>query len=226
MEEFIRGLAQLLMIYTIVAFVILIFLIIVIAQLFKKAGKPGWIAVIPIYNLYTLFEIIWKNTWIGLILTLILTIAPFNIINEDLGAFIGLLIYIISMDKLSKSFGKNTGFSIGLIFLPVIYLSILAFGSSKYIYNIDEPENMPPQNNISNQTFNNQINNYNNQQQPYSNMPKNQNINMPTQTINSVNTTSPRTTFNNPSTSICTNCGTQLSANTVYCPNCGTPKSN
>ena len=70
------------------------------------------------------------------------------------------------------------------------------------------------------------MNNYNNQQQSNSNMSNNQNMNVSTQPINNVNKPFPRTTFNNPSTSFCTNCGTQLSQDTVYCPNCGTPKSN
>jgi len=37
------------------------------------------------------------------------------------------------INLLSKSFGKDVGFTIGLILLPVIFYPILAFGDAKYI---------------------------------------------------------------------------------------------
>ncbi len=38
---------------------------------------------------------------------------------------------IVSLD-LAKSFGRGTGFAIGLIFLPFIFAPILGFGSDTY----------------------------------------------------------------------------------------------
>ena len=32
-------------------------------KLFEKAGKPGWAAIIPIYNIIVIFEIIGKPMW-------------------------------------------------------------------------------------------------------------------------------------------------------------------
>jgi hypothetical protein len=38
---------------------------------------------------------------------------------------------IIALD-FAKVFGKGSGFGIGLIFLPIIFYPILAFGDAKY----------------------------------------------------------------------------------------------
>ena len=42
---------------------------------------------------------------------------------------------------LSKSFGKDVGFTLGLIFLPFIFYPILGFGSAQYILNSKEDLN-------------------------------------------------------------------------------------
>ena len=39
---------------------------------------------------------------------------------------------IAQMVMLAKVFGKGAGFTVGLIFLPLIFLGILAFDSSEY----------------------------------------------------------------------------------------------
>ena len=87
-------------------------------KIFTKAGKPGWHAIIPFLNMYDLFEICWGKG----ILFLLMLIPGVN-----------LVISIILSVKEAKSFGKGTGFAIGLIFLPFIFLLILAFGSAQYI---------------------------------------------------------------------------------------------
>jgi hypothetical protein len=43
------------------------------------------------------------------------------------------VISIIGLHKLSKSFGHGIGFTIGLILLEPIFLLVLGFGSSRYI---------------------------------------------------------------------------------------------
>lgn len=87
-------------------------------KVFVKAGKPGWTSLIPIYNIVILLEITNKPTW-----WVILMFIPFvNIIT----AF--MLTY-----NLALSFGKDIGFTIGLILLPYVFYPILGFGNSKYI---------------------------------------------------------------------------------------------
>lgn len=86
-------------------------------KMFVKAGKPGWAAIIPIYNIITLCEIVGRPTW---------WVILFFIPLANIYALI-----MISLD-LAKSYGKDTGYAIGLILLPVIFIPMLGFGSAEY----------------------------------------------------------------------------------------------
>jgi hypothetical protein len=96
---------------------VLVLCIVAMWKIFVKAGKPGWACIIPIYNIIVLLEIVGKPWW-----WLILLIIP--------GVNIVFAIWMLNL--LSKSFGKEVGFTIGLIFLSFIFLPILGFGESKY----------------------------------------------------------------------------------------------
>jgi len=86
-------------------------------KIFTKAGKPGWACLIPIYNTIILLEIVGKPWW-----WLFLMMIP--IVNIILG------IKVIHL--LSLSFGKDTGFTLGLIFLSFIFIPILGLGKATY----------------------------------------------------------------------------------------------
>jgi hypothetical protein len=103
----------------IAAFVL--FAIVVQWKIFAKAGKPGWAAIIPIYNMIVHLQIIDKPLWL-----IALVLIP--CVN-----FIGAFVYgwIVSMET-AKVFGKGTGFGLGLFFLGIIFYPILAFGSAQY----------------------------------------------------------------------------------------------
>lgn len=105
-------------IYVIICLAVSIFAIVCMWKIFAKAGKPGWAAIVPFYNLYILFEITWGN---GILF--LLTLIP----------FVNAIIMLITYVKLAKAFGKSGGFAVGLIFLPIIFLPMLAFGSAQYI---------------------------------------------------------------------------------------------
>ena len=96
---------------------ILVLLIISQWKIFTKANKPGWACLIPIYNSLVLLQIIGKPWW-----WLLLFLIP----------FVNLIFAIWVTNLLSKSFGKDEGFTIGLILLPIIFLPILGLGSAKY----------------------------------------------------------------------------------------------
>lgn len=87
-------------------------------KLFVRAGEPGWAILIPIFNLYTL----WKTTGKP-ILWLILCFVP----------LINLVAIILIMISFAKSFGKSTGYGVGLAFLAPIFAPMLAFSDAKYI---------------------------------------------------------------------------------------------
>ena len=55
-----------------------------------------------------------------------------------------LVFSIICLVKLAKAFGKDTGFAVGLIFLPIVFLPILAF-SKNAVYVGPEGTNTQPE---------------------------------------------------------------------------------
>lgn len=96
-------------------------IIYIVAQwrIYEKAGRPGWAVLIPFYNIYILLKIIGKPGW-WLLLIIFLPIV--NIV---------LVIWMTNL--LSKSFGKDELFTIGLIFFGIIFYPILGFGDAKYL---------------------------------------------------------------------------------------------
>jgi uncharacterized protein DUF5684 len=99
---------------------IIIWVIMVVAQwkIYEKAGKPGWAAIIPIYNIIVLLEIVGKPVW----WIFLLLIPCVNIIFA---------IWITNL--LSKSFGQSEGFTVGLLLLGIVFYPILGFGNYKYL---------------------------------------------------------------------------------------------
>lgn len=88
-------------------------------KVFEKAGKPGWAAIIPIYNLIVLIQVAGKPVWWILLILFI--------------PLVNLVILIIVLHNVSLNFGKGAGFTVGLILLGFIFLPILAFSDAKYI---------------------------------------------------------------------------------------------
>jgi small-conductance mechanosensitive channel len=109
----------------IVYILIIIYSIFVLWKVFVKAGRPGWAAIIPIYNGWVLFEIAGKPGW--WVFGSLLAIIPL------VGWIVPLVLYIIAALSLAKRFGKSTAFAIvGLIIFSIVGISILAFGDAKY----------------------------------------------------------------------------------------------
>jgi len=96
---------------------IIIFFIAVQWKLYTKAGKPGWAAIIPIYNIIVLLEIVGRPIW-----WIILYLIP----------IVNFVIAIILLIDFAKSFGKGVGWAILSIFFGFITFPILAFGSATY----------------------------------------------------------------------------------------------
>ena len=99
-------------------FAIIIVAIVAYWKVFTKAGEAGWKCIIPIYNVIILLKIVGRPWW-----WLLLMLIP----------FVNFIILIIVMNDLSKSFGHGLGFTLGLIFLSIIFYLILGFGGSKYV---------------------------------------------------------------------------------------------
>lgn len=102
----------------IIALAVGIFSIVCNWKVFKKAGKNGWEAIIPIYNIVVLLEITNLPMWYIALL--------FIPVGNVIAMF---LIYI----ELAKKFGQSAGFGVGLVLLNPIFMAILAFGKN-YVY--------------------------------------------------------------------------------------------
>ncbi|MER2561319.1 MAG: DUF5684 domain-containing protein [Myxococcaceae bacterium] len=86
-------------------------------KLFVKAGQPGWAAIVPIYNTYVMTQIVGRP-----ILWFILTFVP----------CVNFVAMVLIMIDLAKSFGKSTGYAIGMILLPFVFIPMLGFGDAQY----------------------------------------------------------------------------------------------
>lgn len=86
-------------------------------KIVAKAGEPGWSGIIPIYNMMVLAKIGQKPIWWGALVLIPLA---------------GIVFQIWIWNRVVKRFGYSEGFTVGLVLLPLIFIPILAFGSSKY----------------------------------------------------------------------------------------------
>ena len=84
---------------------------------FVKARKPGWAAIIPIYNLWVLIQIT-DNEWWWLILFFIPVIQLIAVIK-------------ISID-LADKFGQGIVYGIGLWLFPFVFWPLLGFGDYRF----------------------------------------------------------------------------------------------
>ena len=102
----------------IIALVISVFFVAAIWRVFTKAGKPGWAAIVPIYNVIVLMEIAGRPVWWFLLMFVPLV----NIVVS----------FIVVMD-IARAFGKGAGFGVGLFFLAPVFYPILGFGDAQYV---------------------------------------------------------------------------------------------
>lgn len=109
-------------------------------KIFQKMGMPGWKGIIPIYNMYGLYNVLWekKYFWVYLVAQLCLGVfksdgsnlllSLVTLVMSVLTIVLGMKLYI----KLAKAFGKGTGFGVLTFFFAPICLAILGFGSAEY----------------------------------------------------------------------------------------------
>lgn len=102
--------------FWIIYFAFIIFIIAGIWKTFEKAGQPGWACLIPFYNYYIMAKIGGEKNWWFIFIPIL-----------------NIYIIFVILIALAKSFGKDTLFGIGLVFLGFIFFPVLGFGYAKYI---------------------------------------------------------------------------------------------
>lgn len=81
-------------------------------KVFEKSGEAGWKYLIPVYNMYLMYKLIWGNGWYFLLCFIPLC---------------NLVIGVATSFKMAKAYGKETAFGFGLLFLNIVFVCILAF---------------------------------------------------------------------------------------------------
>lgn len=198
-------------------------------KVFKKANQPGWAALIPFYNSYIACKISGVNPWWVLISvggSFILPMIP--VVGSILSYAVSIYFLILLYVSLAKSFGKETGFAVGLILLNPFFMLALGVGKSQYVgpkpmkdFLFDSINKNNNQNNMNNQMNNQNFNNMNNGMgQP---MPTaNPNVVQPQEvSAQPVNNTEVLDMNQNASVKFCTGCGSQLAADAKFCTTCG-----
>jgi len=129
------------------------FAVITISQwrIYSKAGQPGWACIVPIYNVLVLLDIIRKpRIWLVYILVAAVIQGIYTSMTTDGGdtntaplalsilnvvaSLVSLVLGVRITHGISTAFGKQVGFTIGLLLLPIVFFPILAFGASSYQY--------------------------------------------------------------------------------------------
>ena len=125
----------------ILGIILYILLIIAYWKIFQKAGEPGFKSLIPVYNVYTQYRFSWgTRPFLWLLVCLIAGFAlPQIAPDSDFWAWVARtcltlagIIRLFALYRLSRCFGHGILFTIGLYFLPNLFLLILGFGSSRY----------------------------------------------------------------------------------------------
>lgn len=131
-------------------------------KIFEKMGTDGWRGIIPIYNIYVLFDMLWDaggflRYVISLIAGVILAVAGIVLTGGSvLAVFLGgggavllitaaililagiiffiyaCIVWIRLLHRLSRASGHGGLFTSGLVFFPYIMLLVLAFGPSRF----------------------------------------------------------------------------------------------
>ena len=109
-------------------------------RIFQKMGMPGWKGLVPIYNNFNLYGLLWESKffWLQLIASFCVSIPT----NEESPLFLSLVVIVMSVVnlvltmklyiRLAHAFGKGTGFGVLTYFFAPICLAVLGFGSAEY----------------------------------------------------------------------------------------------
>lgn len=97
--------------------IVAIIILVAMWKIYTKAGKPGWAAIIPIYNTIVMLQIVKRPIW-----WILLLLIP----------FVNIVVLIVLYYDLAKAFGKGIGFTLLILLLPFIAYPILGFGQSEY----------------------------------------------------------------------------------------------
>jgi hypothetical protein len=92
------------------------------SAVFRKAGEDAWQAWVPVLNTAVLLRLGGFSPWFVFI-----AFVPF------FGSIALLVMLVISYSRINRAFGHGTGMTVLAVLLPLIWATILGFGSSRWI---------------------------------------------------------------------------------------------
>ena len=125
------GFGILFVIYMLIVVAVYVITVIGLWKMYVKAGRPGWAAIVPVYNWWVWVEIIERPRWWFWVLvgSVLLSWVPIVGIVLSLAMFV---LYLLGCLDMAKRFGQGTGYGIGLWLLPFVFAPILGFGSARF----------------------------------------------------------------------------------------------
>jgi hypothetical protein len=106
------------MLTTILSIAISLLVIISLWVIISKAHRPGVSQIIPIWNFIEQVRISGKPLWWVILILLV--------------PIVNIVLLIIVWANICKAFGKSAAWVVGIIFLPFIFLPLIAFGKNSY----------------------------------------------------------------------------------------------
>jgi hypothetical protein len=86
-------------------------------KMFTKAGQKGWLAIIPILNVYVLIRLAGREGW-----WILLFLIP------CVSIVVAFVVYI----DVAQRFGKSAAYGVGMVILPFVFIPLLGFGDAEY----------------------------------------------------------------------------------------------
>lgn len=173
-------------------------IILIIAQwkMYKKGNKPGWAALVPVYDQIVQCQMVGVSPW-----WILISMIPI------VGSIAAIYFMILLSISTARAFGKSDGFGIGLMFLPFIFYPIIGIGNAQFI-------GMNPMDDI---IFKKKpIQNQNGVAQQVQPMQQNMNANTGQPVQQNVQQPVGQTQF-----ITCPNCGNNIQSGIAVCPYCG-----
>ena len=116
----------------------LVFYYVGVWKLYKKAGRPGWNAIVPFYNDFVLVEMVGLK-WYWFLIDIIVSIA-----SSFASGLLYWLLWLVSIGvkvnifyNMSKKFGKDAGWIVLMTLFSGIMLPI--YGYNKAVWNANAP---------------------------------------------------------------------------------------
>ncbi len=103
---------------------VILYVVMIVAdwKVYEKMGRQGWECIIPFYNVYVLFQVLYGNGW-----KMLLLLSPFYNI------YVAIKLQI----DLAHGFNQFGAFVLGLVLVNPVFMAILGFGD----YSFTAPSN-------------------------------------------------------------------------------------